>query len=237
MLFMQKPESPDQQTTFSMQMIGVYIFTTAVLLIALFILTQNLSQQPRYISPGNESRPAGWQVVTNQAQTFTFNLPSDWVWYDSDEIEQAQLFQSTVTNNEEVLETAVSFFRRIDPETKIQMVALLAEADITPAPILFVAGSNRLHQLSPELLVDAVKKEVSGVQQAEIETRPGNRQIANIMVDFSTQTDVLRCAYQFTHNEDAGYILAGCAPGSQFGRIGRDLPGIQNSFQLLVNKE
>ncbi|KAA3656087.1 MAG: hypothetical protein DWQ04_32085 [Chloroflexi bacterium] len=229
---MQNPPTPqDSSSPVPIQTIGIFLALTAVFLIALIISANRLSQHPRY-QPGETSLiPRQWQVITDQEQTFTFNMPDQWEWVENRPNTPNQAFAQALKENEGV-ETAVSLFRRIDPKTEIKMFAI-APSDMPHPPILFVAKSQRMNQLSPTQLAAAIGNELSSLQQIELIDRPGAQQFVEFMIDLPIYSETWQCIYQYTNNEEAGYMLGGCAPQNNFGSIGTDLLAIQDSFQLL----
>ncbi|MCA9929515.1 MAG: hypothetical protein KC419_13610 [Anaerolineales bacterium] len=228
----QQEEATPEYEAPSLSEMVIYVVLTAVLLLLLITFTRLLGNQPRYQPVGNERLSPRWQIVTNRAKTFTFNLPLNWSWYDKQIPEQSSVFQSVLAEQGDI-ETAVSFFRQIDPATEIQLVAQPESA--AASTFLIVANSRRMQQLDPETLTRAVANDVAGVLQAETSTQAGGQTIANLIVDFPTESGPLRCKYRYAHNDVSAYILAGCAPKNQFGQLGGDLLEIQNSFQLLIN--
>ncbi len=226
-------ESPISQDSspISIQSIGVFAVLTAVFLIALITLTNRLSQYPRYVPDKTSLIPRQWVVVTNQEQTFTFDMPAQWKWHENQAIPPDLSFEPVLAKNRGV-ETAVSLFRRIDPQTEIKLIAI-AESDQPHPPFLFVAQSNRMNQLSPTQLAAAISNEFSDLQKIELVDHPGGQQSVEFILELPIYSDAWQCLYQYTNNVDAGYVLGGCAPRNNFGSVGTDLLAIQDSFQLL----
>jgi len=228
---MQESPVPQDSSPISIQSIGVFALLTAVFLIALIIATSRLSQHPRYV-PGHTSLiPPQWEVVTDQEQLFTFNIPVQWEWVENRPDTSNTKFDQAWADNEGV-ETAVSLFRRIDPQTEIKILAI-APSLLPHSPILFVAHSQRMNQLSPTQLAAAIGNDVSGLQQIELVDHPGGQQSVEFILDLPIYSETWQCRYQYRNNEDAGFVLGGCAPQNNFGSIGTDLLTIQDSFQLL----
>lgn len=213
----------------SMRSIGVFVVLTAVFLIALTTLTSRLSQHPRYVPSETSLIPQQWEVVTNQERTFTFNMPEQWQRYE----QPSEPFALALEENRGV-ETAVSLFRRIDAQTEIKMLAIVP-SDLPHAPFIFVAQSRRMRQLTPTQLAAAIGNEVDELQQIELKDRPGGQQQVNFMLKLPIYADNWQCLYQYAINDEAGFVLAGCAPLNNFGIIGNDLLDVQDSFQLLLN--
>ncbi len=228
---MQEPPISQDTPPISIQSIGVFGLLTAVFLITFITLTNRLSQYPRYVPDNTSLIPRQWVVVTNHEQTFTFDMPVEWEWHEHQVNAPDHSFESVLTENSGV-ETAVSLFRRIDPQTEITLIAI-AESDQPHPPFLFVAQSKRMKQLSPTQLAAAVSTEFSDLQRIELVDHPGRQQSVEFILELPIYSDAWQCLYQYTNNDDAGYVLGSCAPRNNFGSVGSDLQAIQDSFQLL----
>ena len=228
---MQKSPISQDSSPISIESIGVFVMLTAVTLIALIILTNRLSQHPRYLPDGPPLIPRQWAAITNREQTYTFDMPIQWEWVENHAEAPNTEFARALAENEGV-ETAVSLFRRIDPETEIKLLAT-APSDLPHPPILFVAQSKRMNQLSPTQLAAAIGNEISGLERIELVDRPNGQQSVEFMLELSIYLDTWQCLYQYTNNDDAGYVLGSCVPRNNFGTVGNDLLAIQDSFQLL----
>ena len=228
---MQQGSASQDSITFSVRAIGVYGLLTAVLLLTLISLTNTLSRYPRYLPDETPLIPPQWTVVTNHELTFTFDMPSSWKWYEKQESGASAAFDLALNENPGV-ETAVSLFRRIDPQTEIKIIAV-AESDLSQPPFLFVAQSKRMSQLTPTKLAAALSSEVAGSQQIQIVTLPGRPEAVKFILELQMDSDIRRCLYQYTYNEDAGFVIGGCLPPKQLGAAANELLAMQNSFQLL----
>ncbi len=217
------------RTPVSIQMMGVYGGITAVILISLLILSNSLQQYPRFMPNSENQLQPRWRVVTDGAQRVTFNMPERWSWVEKG----AEPFELIVAN-EVAVETAVSTFLRIDPDTNITLLAFSNEAAIEEG-IIVVAQSERMKQLAATQLVQFMaENNVPGIQKAELITQNGNPQQVSLITEMQIETDVWLCYQKYTHNERAGYIISGCAVRSKLGMNGEELKQAVATFQPLL---
>ena len=224
---MQKTTNSQDSSYYSIRDIGIYVLLTSGLLIALFFTTNHLSQQPKYLPNDSALISRDWVVITDREQLFTFDLPNNWAWTERDEPSFIDVLNKNIG-----IETAVSLFRRIDPETKLKIISI-SEPSHDHSPFLFVAQSTRMKQLMPTELAAAISQNVSGLQQIEINNHPGGQQSVEFTLDHSIYNETWECFYQYRNNETAGFILASCGSNNDLGAIRQDLTIIHDSFQLL----
>ena len=212
----------------SFQTIGVYGGLTAVILLLLLILSNSLQQYPRFLStPENKLQPR-WQIVTNDAQTITFNMPQRWVWGEKG----TDLFDFVAEAG--VLQTAVSPFLTIDPNTNITLVALVDETAVEKG-VIIVAHSERMRQLTAEQLVQfVIENNIPGIQKAEIIAQPGGNH-ADLIIEIETEAGLWLCYQRYGQNAQAGHIISGCAARTQL-QASSELRQAIASFQPLIWK-
>ncbi|MCP5094703.1 MAG: hypothetical protein GY943_04035 [Chloroflexi bacterium] len=208
--------------------IGYYATATAVSLILILIVATSFKKYPLFAPDSDVARASEWTAVTNNAQTYTFILPEDWVW------------QETETGNftgfgieREAVETAVSLFTAIDKNSEIVLIAHANDGSDTLGFVV-VAQSSRMRTLTPEQLISYLTENSTSILKAEVISKFYGEH-ANLYTEL-TQPDnqALLCHQRYTTTSITSYIIASCSPRNQFGSYGNDLENIANSFQVLL---
>ena len=203
---------------------AVFIYATlfALTVLALMGTLYALGQRPLFVLNSETERPAGWAAVTNQAQTFTFNLPADWEWLDESDEMMDMLFEG-----DEGMKTAVLPFLTIVPDSKLTFIAQQTDS----SPFLLILHGDALAKTSPRGLITAIEDEP--LQEGNIVSNDIiENGITGEQVDFRINfpDEQLRCQHRYVQD---GYLLVACADEEEYGRYATDLFNTLSSFQPL----
>ena len=202
----------------------IYASLFALTVLALMATMYALGKRPLFVLNGKTERPAGWTAVTDQAQTFTLNLPADWEW-----VEKSDEGMGVVFEGDEGMKTAVLPFLTLLPDSKLMSIA----QQETASPFLLVLHGDALATTSPHKLIADVEDEpLLGVDIINSDIIENS--ITGDQVDFRINFPdaELRCQHRYVQ---AGYLLVACADEGEYGRYTADIFNMLSSFQPLNN--
>jgi hypothetical protein len=211
--------------------IGYFIMTTAVSVFLFFVVSLSLQQYPRYLPNPDALLASGWIVVTDQKQTFTFNLPIRWEWE-----EQHGLLANDLVVEQMSLETAVSLFAEIDDQLHFVLFAHGNNGTDHPGFVI-VAHNQRMRLITPEHLINHLQNNSQSLLNAEINTLFNQTQ-ATLYTEL-VQPDNLKllCFQRFIPTSKTGYLIVGCAARTEFSNYSDELESIVKSFQTLQQNQ
>lgn len=223
-----------EEESLSLSAVAIYAILTLITLLAIMLVTRSLEQKPLFLANPETPLEPGWVPITDQAQQFTLNIPSQWQWFEKEDEEQQSSFDALAKNDQ--FRAAVAPFTNIAADTEVLLVAqndTTAESSAPPG-FLVVARSVDFRQLPSEQTLNQVRQNAANLLNAEItESFTGQNQVV-ILIDVDSVDSLLRCRERLIHGPQAGYLVAGCTPRSDYPRYRSEFEAIVASFQLLA---
>lgn len=215
-------EADGDNLSISLSAVAFYGGMTAVCLLLLILLLQFFDRQPLYFVDRSVPRPRGWTVVTNQDQTFTFNLPPEWSWAEAAGAEERALSLTDPAR----LSSAQAALRPLAADNQPVFVAT---ADTENAPFFFLIP---LPDLSPS--IGEIKTQLDDFPEAR-NVQSGLNNLGYNQLTFITSVpmagETWSCRVKVL--QQPGYLLTLCLPPGDFVEFNDDINAIVGSFQPL----
>lgn len=216
---------------YDLRALVVYGLLTVAIVLALWLVMRELGGRHVLLRDAGSARP-GWVSVTATDASYTLSFPSNWQWLDVSFRDQGALLAEVVARQPAV-EQALEPLGREAGDVELLAVALGTQdlqSDV-PVPYAVVGRSVGLADLTPQAALDRLAAAAAPVTGTALDTRLAGQPQARFTAHIGSGT--YRCRHLFTAGEAAGYLLAACAPQSDFAARERDLNDILDSFRLL----
>jgi hypothetical protein len=220
---------------YDLRSLAVYGLLTLAVILGLWLVMRSLSRQPILVRSAAIDLGGDWVNVTDVDLRYTLSLPTDWQWLDVAYRDQGELLQKVMARQPYVGRALRPLG---DAAGDVEILALAVGTQVLedpdPQQFVVIGASGRMHGLTPQEALDLSAEQSLPVTDQEIDTRlAGQSQARFNILDTSHG---YQCRHLFVADESAaGYLVAACAPQSQFGALRHDLDDILDSFQLLVH--
>ena len=210
-----------------------YGVLTLLVVLGLLLVMRSLSRQPILVRSAGFDLGGDWVTVTDSELRYTISLPVAWQWFDLGLADQAELLDR-LEERQPFIRRALLPLGQVAGDVERLAVAIDAEEleNAQPHPLIVVGRSERMRQLTPEEALDLLSGQSPDATEQAVDTHLAGQRQAR----FET-TDTARlyqCRHLFvTDGGAAAYLVAACAPQSQFRSLGNTLDDILASFQLL----
>lgn len=227
-----KQASQPATTAYDLRAIAVYGALTLAVIIGLLWVMSSLGRRPLLVRSAGSGVGPDWVIVTDGALRYTLSLPPGWEWLDVP-FRQQQAVLEQLRERQPYLDLAMSPLARAAGDVKTLAVSLPPQnpEEIEPLPFVIIGDSARLGGLQPQQALDLAAETAAVFEQTIDDRIAGQAQARFATLDAD---NAYQCRHLFvTDARETGYLVAACAPQSDFGRLERDLKTILDSFQLL----
>lgn len=218
---------------YDLRALAIYGLLTLAIVLSLALVMRALGRQPILV---RSAALAGgnWVTLTDVELRYTVTLPSDWQWLDVAYRDQEDLLG-------EIIARQAYVGRALEPlggEGDATILGVgLGTQDLTaevPIPFVVVGQSATLRDLTPPAALDRLRSLELPVSETAVDNRlAGQPQARFDVLDFR---DGYQCRHLFVADpNEAGYLVAACAPQAVFGSLRSTLGDVLDSFQLLQN--
>jgi len=218
----------------SLTAVAIYAALALLTLVAIMLVTRSLKQKPFFLTNPEISLEPGWVPITDQAQQFTLNIPSQWQWFEQQNEGRPASFDALAENDQ--FRAAVAPLANVATDTEILLVALndTTTESLAPPGFLVVARSVDFRQVSPEQTLNQVRQVAGNLLNAEItESFTGQNQV-DMLLDVDNAGSPFRCQERLMQGPQAGYLVASCTPQAIYPRYRGELEAMIASFQPLT---
>ena len=231
-------QSTEEAAPLSLTSISVYSVITLVVGVALFMTMNALGQQPLVTVNPRTGIQKGWQPFTDEARTFTLDLPPEWTLFHGEERSQGTQLAAMLAANPQFT-AAVSALGELTAGTEPLLLATYRnERFETETPAFVIVGRNRrFTQATPEQILNFIRQnsEAINLRESELFLSFYGDNRPNVLLDLPHTDAELTCRQQIVADEQTGYLLVGCAPSAHFSPYSEDITDVLNSFQPLTN--
>lgn len=219
---------------YDLRALAVYGALTLAIVLSLMGVMRALGRQPILVRSAGPGFGDDWMTVTDADLRYTLSLPSDWQWFDAAYRGQNALLPDLIAQQPYVGQALQPLGAAAGDVTILGVAVDTLNLEDAPAVAFAVVGrSERLGRLDPESALGLLGEQPLTVSETGIDTDlPGQRQARFSILD---RPNAYQCRELFTSDGAAGYLVAACAPESDFGAQRRELDEILTSFQLLQN--
>jgi hypothetical protein len=212
--------SPEAKQDISLTAVSLYAALTLICLLAIILLVRSLASRPLLLPNPNFARPAGWQIVNDEAEQFILSLPADWVWQEG----EPAVTPPDITSVNAILQAAF-------PDWQLWGIAQAPEM----AGFVLVTGSPGLPKMSAEdtavfLTQHLPEETITAVEEKE---GIGDTSVVSARLTVPGATGELTCQLQAVPAADQMFWLVGCAPVDTAVNVQPDLENVLLSFQPL----
>lgn len=195
----------------------VYGLLTVFVILAALLVTASLGRQPR-VQSASVPLEDGWQVVADDAQTFTVYLPQTWTLFDASDAEEEQAIAA-------LLSSAPEYRMAVEPlagYVEDEEVLFLAQGSDAPGSgsglgAFFIAmRSSTLNGLTPIEAIGLARESEELVTEARQVTNFDRNYVALRIEYHEEQGGELHCRQQFTTGEQFALLLAFCSTPGRF---------------------
>ena len=194
----------------------VYGLLTAFVIVAALLVTASLGRQPRLQAAGVPLED-GWQVVADDAQTFSVYLPQTWTWFDVSDGEGEQAIAQLLASAPEYLKATEPLTGYVEDEE----VLFLAQGSDAPGlgsglgAFLVAVRSETLNGLTPGEAIGLARENKDLVTEAR-QVNDIDRSYVALRIEYDEQNGELHCRQQFTTGEQFALLLAFCYTPGRF---------------------
>lgn len=217
----------------SLHTVLLYAALAAAALLILIATTRAIGQAPLFLANSGNQPQSGWRPFTDDQQRFTLNLPESWRLVDMARAPTAPELRSSPP-----LQALESIFTALVSDTELLFLGAEDTAVFpTGSPVfVLVAHSQRLEQLSPQLLATYAQQQLpETVSLVAVETPEAETAVPITTLLFNIEQDeqLWRCLEHFVPGGDGLYLVNTCTSFAQFPRHQSDFETILRSFQPL----
>jgi len=218
----------------SVTAVSAYAGLLLVTVVLLFVVFKVLGTYPVVLLDPQAPIKPGWQLITDQRQTFTIELPPGWEWTEDD---LNQRLERELADKPEMTAALAPWSEVVD-DLDVRLIASSTaseEADGIPGFIV-VARSGRLTEVTAEQMVAfwsgrvAVEDLLATAVTEDLQGRP--KGTAVLMM--KTGGEQWTCRQEGVAGVDGRFLLAACAPTELYEEHGREYEILLSSFQLLL---
>lgn len=224
--------STEPPVAYDFRALAIYGSLTLVVILSLWLVMSALGRRPILVRSVFDLG-SDWVSVTDSELRYTVNLPPDWQWLDVAFRDQDETLERLVAA-QRYIGRALRPLGEDAADLEIIGVGLGTRTPESgePATFLVIGRSPGLRQLTPEAALDLLGARRPDASEAAVDTHvPGQPQARFTLLDAAAN---YQCRHLFVADAAAaGYLLAACAPQSEFGNRDRDLQRVLDSFQLL----
>lgn len=222
--------------------LAVYGLLTLAIILGLWLVMRSLGRQPILVRSARPDFGGDWVSVTDVDLRYTLSFPTDWQWLDVAYRDQGELLTR-------VIDRYPYIGRALDPlgdvvgDVEITGVAGDVETagvavdgqtpeEVEPRPFVVIGRSERLRDLEAQAALDLLTARSLPVAETGIDAHLAGQPQARFSL--SDSAHAYQCRHLFVADAGvAGYLVAACAPQTQYGVFQQDLHDILDSFQLL----
>lgn len=219
-------------TSLSLTTVGSYAAVTALVFLALLLLTWSLGERPLNL---NGLPRSGWQTTTDEDLSYALDLPQEWEWLDKSDGRQRIIFDTTLAANPQFQAIIAPIGQR---EATLELVAIATDTSTNgqvASSFLLVARDNGGKRLSAEQVVAYLQRSGNGIQvlEAKLVNDSTGRQGAELSIQVKSGAQELHCLQRFVAGSSASYLVAACSERSSV--LANDLPTMISSFRTLLD--
>ena len=201
----------------------------AVVVIGLVWVVGSLRQRPLIIINRETNLELGWQPVTDEARSFTFDAPPEWVWRGR----AAADFEELVNTGRYA--AVVEPLAAIIPDAIPRLIAApLDRLEGAGADgFVLVLSSRRFNRLSPDEMGQFLRANAEGFTIVEMDSVEGLTGRQQVHVQITIPGDEITCWLRATPGPTTGFLLATCAADGRFANLRLTFEDVLASFQVL----
>jgi hypothetical protein len=199
----------------------VYGLLTVCVIVAALLVTASLGRQPR-VQAARVPLQEGWQVVADDAQTFTVYLPETWTLYEASDAQEERTIGQLLSGAPEYRMATEPLTGYVEDEE----VLFLAQGSDAPGSgsgsgsglgaFLIVVRSAALNGLTPVEAIGLARETEDLVTEAE-QVTDFERNYVALRVEYDDeQGSELHCRQQFTTGEQFALLLSFCSTPGRF---------------------
>jgi hypothetical protein len=212
----------------------VYSLLTVAVIFGLWLVMRSLSRQPILVRSAGIDFDGNWVAVTDVDLRYTMSVPAAWQWLDVAFRDQDELLEQVIDKHP-YMGQALHPLGDAAGDVEILGLAVGTQAleDSTPQLFVVIGQSGRLGEVTPQTALDMLADQSLPVTEAEIDTHLAGQPQARFTVNDAPEA--YQCRHLFVAGDSAenSYLVAACAPQTQFATLRRDFDDILDSFQLL----
>ena len=218
----------------SVTAVSAYASLLLVTIVLLFVVFKVLGTYPVVLLDPQAPIKPRWQLITDQRQTFTIELPPGWEWSEDD---LNQRLERRLAEKPEMAAALAPWSEVVD-DLDVRLIASLVadeEADGVPGFVV-VARSGRLAQVTPEQMVALWAGRVAAenlLATAVTEDLQGHAKGTAVLA-IEAEDGQWICRQEGVAGIDGRFLLAGCAPTELYEAHAREYEILLSSFQLLL---
>lgn len=223
----------DDSASYDFRAIAVYGLLTLVVILGLWLVLHSLGRRPILVRNAVTGISGDWVSVTDVDLHFTLSFPADWQWLDVNWRDQTDVLAQLVERQPYIGRALRPLG---DPAGDVAIVAVAVGSQTLEKDELLsfvtIGQSVRLRDLTPQAALGLLAEQTQPATRGEIDTHlPGQPQARFTTFD---NTAAYKCRHLFVADEGAaGYLVAACAPTTEFAVREQELNDILDSFQLL----
>jgi hypothetical protein len=228
------PADAAGEAEIDLRALAVYSLLTVAVIFGLWLVMRSLGRQPILVRSAGIDFDGNWVAVTDVDLRYTVSVPTAWQWLDV-------AFRDQDTLLEQVIDRHPYISRALRPlgdtagDVEILGLAVGTQdlEDSTPQPFVVIGQSGRLGEITPQAALDLLVGQSLPVAEAEIDTHLAGQPQARFTVSDAEYAYQCRHLFVAGGSGENGYLVAACAPQTQFATLRRDFDDILDSFQLL----
>lgn len=227
---------PAPPPEFNLRAIAVSGALTLFLCVALLLVMRALGQRPLLVGSAGREFGDDWTALTDSQLRYTLGVPAAWQWLDVPFRDQQQVLEG-VLRRQPIIGRVLNPLGVPADERLVEGLGLGTQAlqQSDPAPFVVVATSPLDGQTDPQAVLDALAARGLALIDPQVDSsvpfQPRAR-FGLLNEDLGYQCQYLVLPNGLAGN-DGAYLLAACAPQTQYAATERDLTKILNSFQLV----
>lgn len=215
--------------------IAAYGVLTLVVILGLLLVMRSLSRQPVLVRSAGFNLDGDWVAVTDSELRYTISMPVEWLWFDLGPADQNDLLDR-LAERQPFIRRALLPLGEMAGDVEILSLAIAAEEeeleDPRPRPVIVVGRSERMRELTPEEALELLAGQSPPATDQAVDTHLAGQRQARF--ETADTAGLYQCRHLFvTDGGAAAYLVAACAPQSQFRTLDNTLDDMLDSFQLL----
>jgi hypothetical protein len=229
-----RPAAPQTDTpSYDLRAIAIYGGLTLAVFVALLLVMAALGRRPLLVNSAGLDVPDDWIQLTDSQLRYTLAVPGGWQWLDVPFRDQQGVL-AELTRRQPYIARSLNPLGQTAGDLSIESVVVGSEALGLPDPVPFVviAASPRLRELAPQEALSRLAGSPLPVSDQRLDDSVPRQPRGRFSVRDAPAG--YQCQHLVTADPaTAAYLVAACAPETQYAGLQADLDAVLNSFQLL----
>ncbi len=216
----------------SVTAVSAYAGLALLTILLLLVVLKALGSYPVVLLDPQAPIKPGWQLITDQRQTFTLELPPGWTWAEDD---LNHRLEQRLAEDPALAAALAPWSEAVDDLAVRLLAEPAAEADGLPGFVV-VAYSRQLAQVSADQMTAFWASRIAAEDLLSVavgeDLRGQAKGTAVLVMEAAGEGWI--CRQEGVMGDDGRFLVAGCAPSDQFAGHTREYEILLSSFQLLL---